>query len=413
MTAPIVETIQHHREFKTLCDGLLRFELGQLIQTYGSDGSDGGVDAEFKGMIDGISGRWVFQYKFRSPRDSISRRRAWLSQCYRSHGKRKSEFDKDGVAAADGYILLTNVPVTVALVDKLSDEWRARQHQGPVCVWDPSRLDALLKVRPYLARSWNGVKEAYCRDHIVLPIWQWLDEASATTANWQHDPLWPLEIKGRQSPFPVRSFSHSFAVRYGVQIVARSGPLLEARVNPQFQYASAIAYPRAMQPFKATLDALRTLSKALGTCIDSLASEMLERMPQLQNLKDASRPEIAAALAYCVLGSRWGFPRFSADIVDGKLMIGTLWASEEPVLAGIKPLLDELVGDAPRKSLDSAVVAARAEVTQCIQDWWMRLWYVSTFHLDAEGPDTDPNKLDFASGDGLPTSRAERQTSCD
>lgn len=81
-SAGTIETIEWERDFKVLCDGLLRFELGRLVQTFGSAGSDGGVDAEFCGEIDGESGRWVFQYKFRSPREALSKRRAWLIQRY-------------------------------------------------------------------------------------------------------------------------------------------------------------------------------------------------------------------------------------------------------------------------------------------------------------------------------------------
>src|SRR5688572_27207295 len=191
----VIETIEYERDFKIACDGLLKFELGHLVQTFGSTGKDGGVDARFEGIIDAIPGKWIFQYKFRSPHEAIGRRRSWLSVLYISTAARKSEFDKDGVADADGYILLTNIPLTVSLVDKLAKEWQRRRPGGHFCAWDPSRLNVLMKGREHLARSWTGLKEGRCRSAIVEPLYKWVEDAIAITGKWEGDPLWPLGIE--------------------------------------------------------------------------------------------------------------------------------------------------------------------------------------------------------------------------
>ena len=96
----IVEHISHERDFKVLCDGLLRFEVGTLVQTYGALGSDKGIDAEFNGEFAGIRGRWVFQYKFLSPHEAPARRRRRLKEIYCPKDPKAGEFLREGVADA-------------------------------------------------------------------------------------------------------------------------------------------------------------------------------------------------------------------------------------------------------------------------------------------------------------------------
>jgi len=387
-----IDTIEYERDFKVLCDGLLRFELGALLQTFGSDGSDGGVDAQFDGAIEGIPGRWVFQYKFRSPKEAISRRRSWLQQRYVGSKGKPSEFDKKGVKGADGYILLTNIPITAAAVRSLTSEWRKREHDGRFCVWDPSRLDALLKGHEHLARSWSGAKEAHCLQAVIIPLWQWLQAAQAATLNWKFDPLWPLEVQPHQRPVTTGAFHKSIGWTHGLSIVPRTGALHHARSDPQFHYASTIVYRRALQPLQAVLAAVEALGHAILLPVDALRDELVERLPQLQQLRDVARAEATRALAYCVLENRWGFPmRGLHSIRDGKLLVhGQYYAWNEPAISDIEGALDGLVRAAPHGEVDAAVTTARVAVEALVQDWWRLLWPVVFFGIDAEPEQTAP-----------------------
>lgn len=386
MPSRIVETIHHERDFKVLCDGLLRFELGQLVQTYGSAGPDGGVDAEFKGTIDGIKGRWVFQYKFRSPIEAVSRRRSWLVGCYTAPNCRRAEFDKPGVADADGYVLLTNTPVTVGLVRRLADAWSTRKPNAPFCVWDPSRLNALMKGREHLARSWTGAREAHCRSVVIAPLWSWIEGALSVTTEWQSDPLWPLALEGYDERKPRPAFNQSFAVRHGIRILPRLGELAAAKHHPVFRYAVSIAYPNAFEPFHAVGRAVESLSNAVMQEVVGLQQELLHRLPQLGQLRGEDPQEVSLALAYCVLEARWGFPaRGLHSIRSGKLIVnGTLFACNEAVLDGAEPMLDELVAAVQRGVVPEMVAIARAKVEEVISSWAERMYEVVTFGIDAD-----------------------------
>ncbi len=382
-----IDTVPSDREFKVLCDGLLRFELGKLVQTFGSDGSDGGVDAEFNGEIDRTSGRWVFQYKFRSLQGALPSCRSWLTQRYIGSKGRASEFDKEGVKNADGYILLTNIPVTPAMVEKLKKEWRKRGHKGPLCVWDPSRLNAMLKGREHLARSWTGAKEARCLQAIILPTWQWLQAAQAASTNWMNDPLWPLAVQSRQRQSPLGAFHQSFEWKYSLAIVPRTGALHQVRADPQFHYASTIVYPLALNPFGAVFDVVERLARGVLNRVNAVRDEVTGRLPQLEQLGDeTARVEAATALAYCVLESRWGYPmRGLHSIRDGKLLIhARYYAWDQAALPDIEAILDELVRAVPHGEVDAEVVAARAAVEKLVEDWWRLLWQVVSFGIDAD-----------------------------
>lgn len=62
-----MQAITSPSEFKDLCDRLLRLEFGRRFQSFGGLGSDGGIDGLWTGIIDGVDGDWVFQYKFVYP----------------------------------------------------------------------------------------------------------------------------------------------------------------------------------------------------------------------------------------------------------------------------------------------------------------------------------------------------------
>lgn len=381
-----IDTIQWDRDFKVLCDGLLRFELGKLVQTFGSDGSDGGVDAEFNGRIDGVAGRWVFQYKFRSTKEAVSKRRSWLTQRYVGP---KSEFDKEGVKAASGYILLTNVPVTPGIVAKLKKEWRNRKHKGPLCVWDPSQLNAMMKGREHLARSWSGAKEARCLQMIIVPLWEWLQGAYAVSLDWMQDPLWPLDIISYQYPSPVSSFNQNFRWDYGLRLEPRVSQLEHVGSDPQFEYAASIVYPRALTPLNEVRGAIDALARAVLHHIEAVRDELAQHLPQLALIKDQrERDESTLALAYCLLENRWGFPmRGLHSVRDGHLIISGRRHAWQEQIPGIEQVLDNLLTAVPHGLVDRDVVDARTRVAERLNEWWQLLWQVVSFGIDAEVAD--------------------------
>ncbi|HET9954944.1 MAG TPA: hypothetical protein VFQ61_10595 [Polyangiaceae bacterium] len=386
MVRRIVESIQHERDFKVLCDGLLRFEFGHLVQTFASAGADRGVDAEYHGLVDGVRGRWLFQYKFRSPIEGVSRRRSWLGGCYLRSGERKGEFDKPGVAEADGYLLLTNIPVTVGLVGQLRDAWLSRKANAPFCVWDPSRLNVLLKGREHLARSWTGAREAHCQRAIVGPLWAWIEDALRVTSDWSSDPLWPLAIEDHDQRVPTAAFHQSFVVRHGVKIQPRVAELRVATRDPLFRYAASIAFPNALAPLQAVDGAVKLLCDSIRQEIVGVQRELGRRLPKLSQLREHDPQEVALALAYCVLEVAWGFPgRGFHSVKSGRFIAnGTKIVCEDPALADAEPVLDELVGALERGVVPETVATARTAVEGIIFDWAERMYEVVTFGLDAQ-----------------------------
>lgn len=211
----IVETILTERDFKVACDGLLLLELGPMVQTYAASGADGGIDAEFHGPIAANDGPWIFQYKFSSPSEGVTRRRTQLSRAFLGP---TSEFDKKGVKGASGYVLLTNVPVTPQLRSKLEAAWIARRGTKAFVIWDPSRLNVLLKKHSHLARSWSGVREARCHEAIIQPLWGCLQELGQVAAAWSDAPLSPVDIVNTETKMPRPSFNPGFEWEYRVQL---------------------------------------------------------------------------------------------------------------------------------------------------------------------------------------------------
>ncbi|HEY1697915.1 MAG TPA: hypothetical protein VGG39_37405 [Polyangiaceae bacterium] len=373
------------REFKILCDGLLRAEMGSLVQTFASDGTDGGIDAQYRGTLDGILGRWVFQYKFRSPDTSTRAARVWLKSRYVRDDK--SEFDKDGVRGANGYILLTNISVTVSLVEKLAQAWKQREPAGAFCVWDPSRLNVLLKDNEHLARSWSGAKEAHCWRAIVSPLWQWLHDHVPIHAAWIRDPMWPWLVRSHQQSRSLGTFRLSVEPTFVFDLLRHDQILDAVRADPQFPYASTIVYPRAMGSFRLVRRAVNSLAEAVATEIQQLRDELLGHLPQLAEIADeARRAEVARLLSFCVLEGRWGFPaRGLHDIRDGILWVNGVESLPNVNLEGALPFLNELVGSwQPHGAVPPRVRAARNAVVKALRRWRESLWFAFELGIDAE-----------------------------
>ena len=383
---PIVDTILTERDFKVACDGLLLHELGPIVQTYGASGADGGVDAEFYGSIGAIRGRWVFQYKFSSPSEGVTRRRSQLSRAYFG---RTSEFDKKGVKSAVGYVLVTNVSVTPLLRSRLAAAWAARKDAQAFLIWDPSRLNVLLKKHVHLARSWSGVREARCREVVIEPLWAVLQEFAQVVAAWSDAPLSPVDVVSTATKAPQPAFNPGFRWDYHV-VLGRSrsvAALFALRNEPHFSYASKVAFPKALKPVGALLTALSTLEKEVRREISAYEEVILNAVPSVASIEDTrQRENVAQLLSFCVLESRWGsaatgLPRVQNDqlIVRGNIIA---WAA--PGITQSQPALDTLVGAPGHGEVPSRVQRARELVGRALARLAAGLWHVVEIGVDAD-----------------------------
>lgn len=387
MTPPSpVEGIAHEREFKLLCDGLLPFEFGALVQTFAGSGRDDGVDAEFIGAIDGVEGRWVFQYKFAAPSGGLRDRRNAVEGCFTG---KKSEFDKAGVNGCAGYVLLTNVPLTHGMFKRLKEAWAAdsARAKGRFAVWDPSRLNGLLKGREYLARSWSGAKEARCRQAIVEPLWRWTCSATRTAADWTGYPLWPLTMVSVQRRRLTPTFNAGFEWDYGMEVTCLSGELDEVMSDPQYALAAGVVYPRALAPVQRVRAALDALAVVLRDELEQMLPSVVAHLPLLASIKDVvQREKVAACLSFCLLELGWGVPANGLHSVrGGRFLFAARWVVYEgEELKEIEPELDALVAARRAIAVPGAVVRAREQLAEAVDDLWRRLWYVVELGIDAD-----------------------------
>ena len=382
----LVGTILHESEFKLLCDGLLRFAVSSLVQTYSASGRDDGIDADFIGTFGNVTGRWVFQFKFISPAEAPTRQRARIKAMY--CGKRgTSEFDRAGVAGAAGYVLLTNVPASVHLVRSLRQRWRqrVRGRRAPMVVWDLMQLNALLKGHEHLARSWSGVKEARCREHVVLPIWHWLERARPLLADAEGHPVWPITFVEVHERVRQDSFTTPFKLeQWRVQAIDKS-ELDYAMSDPQFEFARSVVYRNGFERFDDVVKALDNLASCVGHHIDEMVAVLGQRIPKLAELDVAQRRETTTWLATAVLEVRWGYPSVAwYSFRDDQFVIGG--GRYMPCPREAEHELNALI-HVGRGVVPDGVRLARAALGREVQMLSAALWNAVEFGLDAPSVD--------------------------
>ena len=390
--AGAIDQIVHERDFKVACDGLLHFEIGPLVQTYSAAGADKGIDAEFRGAIGGVTGRWVFQYKFRSPADAVSKRRSWLKSQYAPPRGGRGELDREGIRRADGYILMTNVPMTVSLVHALQEQWAKRRRRGPLVVWDVQRLNSMLKGREHLARSWTGFKEVRCRNQVIGPIWAWIERARERLGRAPGCPVWPLVVVSTDERVHHPNFSTPLSWRQSVGLAVDGAELDHARQDPQFAYASTVAYPRAIGSLVSVEKSQDRLVKLLVREIDATSQMLLEKLPPLSKVEShRDRADLVKALAFGFLEVTWGFPLALHQVTEN----GQLWVSGGRVLPcppEIRDDLNALVANATHGAIPKDVVTARRRFATNLENAWRQFWYVVEFGIDAEVESSDPDR---------------------
>jgi hypothetical protein len=276
-----VQEIQREPEFKELCDGLLRLEVGPLVQIYAGKGADGGIDASYEGNFADASGRWVFQYKFIHPSTDANRARSRLVDIFIPSGKRAKdggEFAKPGIRGACGYVLLTNVAVTVPLAQRLRDAFIALHPEAKFCIWDPASLNLLLQGHPHLARSRSQAMEELCLEHVINPLWEWLVKSEIQMIGWDRheNTIWPIRFSLKSQHVAVEAFFERGEIEYKGQL-SYEGPPLQA--DPRvLNYAVRVAFPHALSRLGEYLEALRNLFNAIAECVKELTGAL--RQPQ-------------------------------------------------------------------------------------------------------------------------------------
>ncbi|MCB9780526.1 MAG: hypothetical protein H6742_18310 [Alphaproteobacteria bacterium] len=380
----MLKEIRQEREFKAVCDGILRHEFGVFLLTYAGEGKDGGVDAEYFGERDGLSGRWIFQYKFVAPWTDQSRARSTLIKRYRGSRTRKSEFEKVSDKGCVAYVLLTNVPMTPRYVDELRRLAAAVLPAARLAVWDASALAVLLRGREHLGTNLDSAKYEVAQRDVVEPVWAWLDWAQRHAHEVHRYPLWPGELRyerflrsGGGLAGPVQDFSH-----WVVDTDTNAESVGDSIENPMFDYARRCLWPRAFERWDVMVAAMERAGTVVDEVVRAEAKEMLKDQRLLGWVPAPIGRELAVPLAYSCLEAAWGVPENRvyvnsqthsppALMVRGRYV----WADDAVVELGRR--LDQHVEGARARGMPAELRRARTLATKEVDGlleamWWPR-----------------------------------------
>jgi hypothetical protein len=386
-----VQEIQREPEFKELCDGLLRLEVGPLVQIYAGKGADGGIDASYVGNFADVTGRWVFQYKFIHPSTDANRARSRLTDIFIPSGKRAKdggEFAKPGIRDACGYVLLTNVAVTVPLAQKLRDTFAALHPESKFCIWDPASLNLMLQNHPHLARSRSQAMEELCLEQVISPLWDWLVNSEAQMLGWdrQENTIWPVRFSLRSERVAVEPFFSSSEVEYAGQI-GYERPILQAD-SRVLSYAIRIAFPHALSRLSEYLGALKNLFNAVAECLKELAVDLRRPQGPLSNFSQEERDRMSLGLACTLLEGAWGFPSHYPIFDNTRILVYSFYIYEGDKGKIAQAHLEEY-GRSLRdqyehgRRLPAKVLEARENLRSVSQAFTDSLWYPATIGIDA------------------------------
>ena len=217
-----VERLIHEPAFVAMLDALLPIVIGPLVQTFGAAGPDGGVDADYRGEISGVSGYWVFQYKFRDPRTSGVGSRKQVARALEKSGFQRvvDVLKAEGEPAPCGYILITNVEATPKWARDLARKWRECAPESEFAVWDRSRLNSILKVHSHVGVRRSAVLSAASHQAVVEPLWDWTEHL-AFAVNLE-SPAWLMNLLRVDGAGP----SSPYALERTVPAITTEQPLL-------------------------------------------------------------------------------------------------------------------------------------------------------------------------------------------
>jgi hypothetical protein len=259
-------------DFRDFCDGVLLLQVSPLVQLFRGAGRDGGVDAEFSGAFGGITGRWVFQFKFAAASRDAAKVRSELLK------KLKTDFKRPLVTGADAYVLMTMVPATVEWVDKLRKAWSDGGNSGKLFIWDLGHLAQLASRHGFPGVSVSGRAREVALSEIVLPTYNFLLAEDVLLDG--AEPTWPVGIATEEvraietvsftgaTSMPVDwRFAH---VLGQMPEVALSHPLSDACWSVFFPAAGAAlngAMKRREELTKITTDQLAIIAETVRTLV--------------------------------------------------------------------------------------------------------------------------------------------------
>lgn len=385
-----IESIDHPDRFKVTCDAILRHEMGPLVQTYGARGSDKGVDAEFHGNHRDCQGRWVFQYKFIGLYVDDKRARYELLRDFirgRQRTATKLEFEKAVELRPDFYIILTNRTVTVDMVEKLR---RALSEKLPTCklvVWDSSALNGFLLGREFLARTWDGTKEAYCQSEVVAPLFQifsnFLSERPAgVPPPHGRSPMWPVELLFEQRAVPGHSFLGSMTPTSGWRRYSAVELLAAIEARPLWGHARTVAFPNSLRDLKLLHTSMRALYDHLYTLVDGVAAS-LQADPIFASIALPHHDSIVA-VAYTVLETAWGVPSYPPSVGLNSIQLGSVQIYQGQIPQNFVENIDKVIRELRERGVPDEVVALRSAALGRLRRCYNRLWPAAQLGIDSE-----------------------------
>ncbi len=382
----IIGHLRHPHEFKRLCDGLLRIELGPLTQTFAASGRDGGVDAEFVGTYGGISGRWTCQYKYVDPTSDPNAARQRLTKLFDPRPPGESEFAKVKPRAPAAYLLVTTAPATTHLIDRLTARCAADLPGCRLVIWDPSALECLLQGREFLARALDSHVENVAREQVLQPVVNEVEELWAIVGTPGRVPLWPLSCNRVDATQAVYTFSGNRkpGTRWSWLDSSRLHTLAGARSHPLYDYTARVRYPKAFRLLTRLLSAAGTLRNAVAAELASAHAVWTADTGPLGKLTAGERETLGTLGLYTVLANAWGAAEKycntegSAIKIDGDIVYSGQHQAE--VLRLLETELTRRASAGP----PAAIASGRRLVERHLAAARTALWY--PWHLWLDSP---------------------------
>ncbi len=395
------QMVQHvlvESEFKWMCDGLLRLEIGPGLQTFACGVNDGGVDAEYVGDFEGVKGRWVFQYKHATPgRDQAKARADVIKKKYFPTSRKvMPEFKKARVKGCCGYILLTNIEVTVGLVHELREAFVAEHGDRPFRVWDPSTLNQLIQKHPQVAGSHSAALGQMCLDEIVGPLWKQVAWVVSLTQEWARSPLWPCKVMTRESrPKLLRSFKKPLADPVCEWVIFPDTAALDAPSSHWlFDYCATTAFAYSFVEWSAFTKAVKELDDACKAWFGAVRAVICApEMGLFPDLSEGDREQMSWLLAYNTITLEHQRERYWYSGGDKRLE-GVVHGAQGVIYEG--PYLDEVKGGVERlhghplaQEVPANVLRAREQLAEVAAKLASGLWYPALLEMDAPRPLAD------------------------
>ena len=156
MKKVLSDYIKTKEDFERFCNLFLKKEIrSPFVKVYDAQGPDGGIDADYTGDYKGISGTWIFQYKFFDPTMDKGRARSQLISKMKGGKRKKGELDKADALQCDHYVLMTNTLLTAGNKRKIEEAKSEKGYTFSLICWDAEDLITMTDEFPYLLNSFR------------------------------------------------------------------------------------------------------------------------------------------------------------------------------------------------------------------------------------------------------------------